>query len=412
VLLIPGIGTVDELRMAADCGARTVRVATHCTEADISEQHIGLGRKLGLDTVGFLMMSHMASARDDRRRTKLMESYGANCVYVTDSAGYMLPEDVSSRIVCVRDGLDTKTEIGFHAITTSAWASRTRSRRSRPALAASTARRPGSARAPVTRRSRCSRGVRPHGIETGVDLFKLMDVAEDRVVPLRINRCASTESRSCSAGRASIRRSCSSPRRAEERYGVPARDVLVELGRRGTSADKKHDRERAARARGEARSRAHREAERVENRRPSEERSRKAASTARGLRVSIKGERHEPVAGFSRSGDSLRRYAELRQDPHRRGGTRPRAAPLPTRDRRAHGGLREERGPVVRPISHDRLRLPGHGLSAKKPFDSPHVLVDHLRELLDALGLAAANLSGESLGGWTTGFSPASTPTA
>jgi 4-hydroxy-2-oxovalerate/4-hydroxy-2-oxohexanoate aldolase len=86
-LLLPGIGTVDHLRMAADCGVGTIRVATHCTEADVSGQHIGLSRKLGLDTVGFLMMAHMIPAGDLVKQAKLMESYGANCIYVTDSAG-------------------------------------------------------------------------------------------------------------------------------------------------------------------------------------------------------------------------------------------------------------------------------------------------------------------------------------
>ena len=114
VLLIPGIGTIDELRMAVDAGARAVRVATHCTEADIAEQHIGLGRRLGLDTVGFLMMSHMAPPETIAEQAKLMESYGANCVYVTDSAGYMLPDDVRVRIGAVREALKAETELGFH----------------------------------------------------------------------------------------------------------------------------------------------------------------------------------------------------------------------------------------------------------------------------------------------------------
>ncbi|HEX4938293.1 MAG TPA: 4-hydroxy-2-oxovalerate aldolase, partial [Candidatus Kapabacteria bacterium] len=79
-LLLPGIGTVDHLKMAADCGVGTIRVATHCTEADVSEQHIGLARKMGLDTVGFLMMAHMASPEKVLEQARLMESYGANCI--------------------------------------------------------------------------------------------------------------------------------------------------------------------------------------------------------------------------------------------------------------------------------------------------------------------------------------------
>ena len=113
-LLIPGIGTVDHLHMAHDCGIGTIRVATHCTEADVSEQHIGLGRKLGLDTVGFLMMAHMLDGPSLVKQALLMESYGANCIYITDSAGYMLPDDVRERLEPVRQALQPETELGFH----------------------------------------------------------------------------------------------------------------------------------------------------------------------------------------------------------------------------------------------------------------------------------------------------------
>src|SRR5262249_53714331 len=113
-LLLPGIGTIDELRMAVDCGAATIRVATHCTEADVAEQHIGLARKLGVDTVGFLMMAHMSSPAALLAQAKLMEGYGAHAVYITDSAGAMLPDDVSARIALLRAELRPETEIGFH----------------------------------------------------------------------------------------------------------------------------------------------------------------------------------------------------------------------------------------------------------------------------------------------------------
>ena len=104
-LLIPGIGTVDHLRMAHGLGVHTVRVATHCTEADVSEQHIAMARRLGMDTVGFLMMAHMASPEMLVSQALLMEGYGANCIYVTDSAGYMLPDDVKARLRAVRAAL-------------------------------------------------------------------------------------------------------------------------------------------------------------------------------------------------------------------------------------------------------------------------------------------------------------------
>ncbi len=101
--------------MAQGLGVNTIRVATHCTEADVSEQHISMARTARLDTVGFLMMAHMDSpGGSGRRRRMLMESYGANCIYVTDSAGYMLPDDVTARVGAVREALEPETELGFH----------------------------------------------------------------------------------------------------------------------------------------------------------------------------------------------------------------------------------------------------------------------------------------------------------
>ena len=113
-LLLPGIGTVDHLKMACDLGVHTIRVATPCTEADVSEQHITYARTMDMDTVGFLMMAHMASPERLVKEAKLMEGFGANCIYVTDSAGYMLPQDVKVRIAAVRAALKPETELGFH----------------------------------------------------------------------------------------------------------------------------------------------------------------------------------------------------------------------------------------------------------------------------------------------------------
>ncbi|MET0152142.1 MAG: 4-hydroxy-2-oxovalerate aldolase [Candidatus Binatia bacterium] len=235
VLLIPGIGTIDDLRIAVDAGASAIRVATHCTEADIAEQHLGVARKLGLDAVGFLMMSHMAPPETIAAQTKLMESYGANCVYVTDSAGYMLPDDVIARIGLVRSGLRPETEIGFHGhhnlgmgianSLAAIGAGASRIDGSAAGLGAGAGNTPLEVFAAV-----CDR----MGIVTGVDLFKLMDVAENLVVPimdqpLRIDRD------SLVLGWAGVYSTfLLFAKRAEERYGVPARDVLVELGRRGT----------------------------------------------------------------------------------------------------------------------------------------------------------------------------------
>lgn len=232
-LLIPGIGTVDHLRMAHGLGVATIRVATHCTEADVSEQHIALSRELGLDTVGFLMMAHMAEPAKIVEQALLMESYGANCIYVTDSAGYMLPDDVRARIEPLRQALRPDTEIGFHGhhnlamgVANSLSAVEFGARRIDGAAAGLGA---GAGNTPLeVFAAVCAR----MGIETGVDLMALMDVAEDLVVPImdhpiRVDRDALT------LGYAGVYSSfLLFAKRASSKFGVPARDILVELGRR------------------------------------------------------------------------------------------------------------------------------------------------------------------------------------
>ena len=233
-LLLPGIGTVDHLRMAHELGVNTIRVATHCTEADVSEQHITLGRKMGMDTVGFLMMAHMNSPEGLVKQALLMEGYGANCIYVTDSAGYMLPDDVKARLTAVRAALKPETELGFHGhhnlamgIANSLAAiecGATRIDAAAAGLGAGAGNTPMEVLVAV-----CAR----MGIATGVDLFKIQDVAEDLVVPMmdfpvRIDRDALT------LGYAGVYGSfLLFAKRAEKRYGVPAREILLELGRRG-----------------------------------------------------------------------------------------------------------------------------------------------------------------------------------
>ena len=114
-LILPGIATVEELKRAYDLGVRSVRVATHCTEADVSKQHIGIARDLGMDTIGFLMMSHMSEPEQLAEQAKLMESYGATTVYVTDSGGALDMDGYAARVQAYRDILDPATEIGVHA---------------------------------------------------------------------------------------------------------------------------------------------------------------------------------------------------------------------------------------------------------------------------------------------------------
>ena len=233
-LLLPGIGTVDHLRMAKDLGVNTIRVATHCTEADVSEQHITKARELGMDTVGFLMMAHMNSPEGLTQQGLLMESYGANCVYITDSAGYLLPDDVAARVSALRAALKPETEIGFHGhhnlsmgvsnSIAAIGAGATRIDAACAGLGAGAGNTPMEVLIAV-----CDR----MGIETGVDVFGIQDVAEDRVVPImdfpiRSDRDALT------MGYAGVYGSfLLFAKRAEKKYGVSAREILVEMGRRG-----------------------------------------------------------------------------------------------------------------------------------------------------------------------------------
>ena len=232
-LLIPGIGTVDHLLMAKELGVNTIRVATHCTEADVSEQHIRKARELGMDTVGFLMMAHMASPEKLVDQALLMEGYGANCVYVTDSAGYMLPDDVTARLGAVRQALKPETELGFHGhhnmamgIANSLAAIESGAGRIDAAAAGLGA---GAGNTPMeVFIAVCDR----MGIETGVDVFKIQDVAEDLVVPI-MDHVIRIDRDSLTLGYAGVYSSfLLFAKRAEKKYGVSARDILVEMGRR------------------------------------------------------------------------------------------------------------------------------------------------------------------------------------
>ncbi len=233
-LLIPGIGTVDHLAMAKDLGVHTMRVATHCTEADVSEQHIIAARKAGMDTVGFLMMAHMGEPALLVKQAKLMESYGANCLYITDSAGYMLPDDVKARVGAVRQALKPETELGFHGhhnlamgIANSLAAIEVGANRIDAAAAGLGA---GAGNTPMeVFVAVCDR----MGIHTGVDVFKIQDVAEDLVVPI-MDHIIRIDRDSLTLGYAGVYSSfLLFAKRAEKKYGVPAREILVELGRRG-----------------------------------------------------------------------------------------------------------------------------------------------------------------------------------
>lgn len=232
-LLLPGIGTVDHLKMAADVGVTTIRVATHCTEADVSEQHIGLARKMGLDTVGFLMMAHMISPEELLQQALLMESYGANCIYCTDSAGYMMPHDVTARIELLRAKLKPETELGFHGHHNLALGVAN----SMSAVAAGANRIDGSAAglgagAGNTPLEIFAAVMDRMGVETGIDIFKLMAVAEEKIVPM-MDHLVRVDRDSLTLGYAGVYSSfLLFAKRAGKKYGVPSQQILLEMAKR------------------------------------------------------------------------------------------------------------------------------------------------------------------------------------
>ena len=232
VLLLPGIGTVARLAAARERGATVARVATHCTEADIAQQHIAWAREAGMHVVGFLMMSHMVEPSELAEQARLMESYGAHIVYVVDSAGALLPAGAAERVAALRDAMEC--EVGFHAHNNLGCGVGN-------ALAAVTAgatwldgsiRGLGAGAGNAQTEVLCAALDRA-GHDTGVDLFALMDVAEDLVAPL-LPRPQIIDRASLLLGYAGVYSSfLLHAERAAERYSVDPREIVVELGRRG-----------------------------------------------------------------------------------------------------------------------------------------------------------------------------------
>ena len=232
-LMLPGVGVKDDIRAAADNGASICRIATHCTEADVSVQHFGLARELGLETVGFLMMSHSQPPEVLARQARLMADAGCQCVYVVDSAGALVFEDTSARVAALVDELGDDAQVGFHGhenlglgVANSVLAVRagaTQIDGSTRRLGAGAGNTPVEAFVAVAEKL---------GIRTGIDTLAIIDAAEDVVRPVMDSECL-LDRLSLTMGYAGVYSSfLKHADRQARKYGVSGAEILVEAGRR------------------------------------------------------------------------------------------------------------------------------------------------------------------------------------
>lgn len=231
VLVLPGIGTITDLKQAVSIGAKMARIATHVTEADVSAQHLSKAKEMGLETVGFLMMSHMAPVEKLVEQAKLMESYGADTVYMVDSAGALLPHQVKERVRALRQSL--QVNVGFHGHNNLSLAMAN----TLAAIEEGAQRIDGSIRclgagAGNTQTEVLIAVLENMGIKTGIDLYKLMDTAEEVIAPL-LQAPQEITRDNLVLGYAGVYSSfLLHAQRASKKFGIDSRDILIELGRR------------------------------------------------------------------------------------------------------------------------------------------------------------------------------------
>ncbi|WP_109509156.1 4-hydroxy-2-oxovalerate aldolase [Nocardioides speluncae] len=232
-LMLPGLGIKDDIREAAGNGAAICRVATHCTEADVSEQHFGLARELGLETVGFLMMSHSQPPEVLARQARIMADAGCQCVYVVDSAGALILEQTGDRVAALVAELGTDAQVGFHGhenlglgVANSVIAVRAGAQQ----IDGSTRRfGAGAGNTPVEAFVAVAEKL---GIETGIDTLAIIDAAEDVVRPVMDGECL-LDRLSLTMGYAGVYSSFL--KHADQlagRYDVSGAQILVEAGKR------------------------------------------------------------------------------------------------------------------------------------------------------------------------------------